>query len=261
MKQVKLGHQAPKGWKVNKFNSVEIDGDFAYCYSHNFLYNAEEEDEKLHNGLPCYYTDGRFHDTPHNYYKHCYLHWTRWKDISLKACIRRTLSCRNIPVETIVNFKKSWYFVGKRIDNSFNFKIKKENKLDIKFEVNKPSYFKNFTNCEFSKELTNKLRENGFLVSVFGNTSFLGDMINTASAHMGNKDFKDTTIDGEIAVAYGHGIRVGFSSFNNDYRGYSNGCDSVLWDKFDEFNKWSQCNEILKTESVDDIIKILKEKE
>jgi len=103
----KLGHQAPKGWRINRFNSIEIEGDLHYCYSHNFVYNCEEEERKLYNAEPCYYTDDRFVDTPHNYFHHTYLYWTRWKAISLRACIRRTLRCKNIPVGTIVEFRKS----------------------------------------------------------------------------------------------------------------------------------------------------------
>jgi len=30
----KLGHQAPQGYRVNLFNSIELDGDFALCDSH-----------------------------------------------------------------------------------------------------------------------------------------------------------------------------------------------------------------------------------
>jgi hypothetical protein len=40
--------------------------------------------------------------------------------------------------------------------------------------------------------------------------------------------------------------------------GYSNGRDNILFDKFGEFNKWSRCNEILKTTPIDEIIEILK---
>jgi len=255
----KLGHQAPKGWRVNDFNSIEIEGDFAYCKSHNFVYNSEEEKEKLYNAQPCYYTDKRFIDTIHNYYGETKLHWTRFKYISLKTCIRKVLKCRNIPVGTIVNFNKSWYVSKFKIDNSYKFKIKKENKLDINFEINMPEYFENFTNCEFSKELTNKLRENGFIVSVTKNESFLTNMFNTAIALTGKKGFENSEIEGDIAIAYGYGKKIGYSSFKNDFMGYSNGCDNILWDKFGEFDKWSRCNEIPKTESIDKIIEILKQ--
>ena len=55
-----VGHQAPKGLRGdNRFSRVDIRGDFAYCVSHNFVYNPEVEEEKLYNAKPCYYTDGR----------------------------------------------------------------------------------------------------------------------------------------------------------------------------------------------------------
>lgn len=254
----KLGHQAPKGYRVNRFNSIEISGDLHYCQSHNFVFNSEVEYQKLHWGLPCYYTDNRYYSTKFNFYKNTYIHWTRFKDISLKACIRKTLDCRNIPVGTVVEFRKSWYTVGKRIDNSFRFKVRKENRFDPDYQISKPSYSRNFSTCEFSKELTNKLRENGFLVSVHPNESFLLGMINTAKVLTG-KQPDDIRIEGEIAYAYGHNKIIGFSSYDNDFMGYSDGVENVLWDEFGEFDKWSRCNLISKKTSIDKIVDILKD--
>lgn len=256
MKQYKLGHQAPIGFRVNNFNSIEINGDFAYCKSHDFVYQPEVEKEKLYNGQPCYYTDNRFIDGS-NFYENCYIHWTRRKNISLKSCIRKALKCKNIPKGAIITFNKDWYYPKRNFSGSFNFIVKKENKLDFQFEINDPKYFKNFTNCEFSKTLTNKLRENGFIVGVEGNESFLGNMLNSAIAYTGKDDFQDTVIEGEIAIAYGHGKKIGFSSFDNDFMSYSNGCSNILWDRFGEFCKWSRCNEISKESSIDEIIEIL----
>lgn len=257
--QTKLGHQAPKNWRVNRFNSVEIEGDFAYCASHNFVYNVEEEQRKLYNGEPCYYTDARFVDGPYNFYNNTKLHWTRWKDISLKACMRKVRKCKGIPVGTLVGFNKSWYYTRKKIDNSFVYKVRKENPIDIKYEITLPEYTANFTSCEFSKKLTEALRANGFIVSVKVNTSFLGNMMNTAVAYVGGKELQDTTIKGEVAVAYGHGKKIGFSSYDDDYMGYSNGRKNVLFDNLGEFNKWSRCREIDKSTPINEIIDILKE--
>lgn len=259
MKQYKKGHEAPIGFRVNRFSSIELEGDFAYCKSHNFVYNTEIEKEKLYNGQACYYTDTRFIDTIHNFYQNCYLHLNRNKETSLKACIRKTLNIKNIPRGTIVSFKKSWYYPKFKFTGSFNFKIKKENNFDIQYEINKQSYFNNFTTCEFSKKLTNALRENGFIVSITKNESFLNNMLNSAIMHTGQTNFVDSEIKGETAIAYGHGKKIGFSSFKNDFMGYSNGCKNILWDHFGEFNKWSQSNEISKTTSIEDIINILKQ--
>lgn len=253
----KLGHNAPVPYKINRFNSIEIDGDWAYCLSHNFVYNTEVEDEKLHNGLPCYYTDARFVSGQYNYYKNTMLFWNRRKPISLKACIRRTMKCKNIPKGTIVEFNQNWYYPKTRIINTYCFKVKKENNIDIEYEVTKKGYSQNFTSCEFSQKLTKALRDNGFLVYVKPNTSFILDMFNHASSHVGSSNFIDSKINGEMAVAYGHGKRIGFSSYNDDYNGYSCGRDNILWDWGSDFNKWSQCFEIEKTSSIDEILEIL----
>jgi len=257
----KLGHQAPKGYRINRFNSIEIEGDLHYCYSHNFVYNCEEEERKLYDGEPCRYTDGRFSDTPHNYFHNTYLHWTHWKDISLKACIRKTLQCKNIPVGTIISFRKSWYYNGKKIDNSYLFKIRKENSFSKKdsfeYEINLPKYARNFDNCEFSQKLTEALRANGFIVEVSaGNPNFLSSMLNTAGAYIGESiDIQNE--EGQIAVAYGHGRKIGFSNGENSFRGYPNGCENILYDFYGEFDKWSRCIEIHKSTPIDEIIKIL----
>lgn len=258
-KVVKLGHNAPKGYIVNKFNYIELEGDWAYCWSHNFIYNTEIEEEKLYKGLPCYYTDDRFVDGS-NFYKSAYIFQNRRKPISLKSCIRKTMKCKGIPKGTIVRFEQGWYYPGKHVDGTYIFKIKKENKLDIEYQIS-DSWKKNFSTCEFSNNLTQALRENGFIVKVNQNTSFLTGMLNTAIALTGKGDLIDSKINGEIAVAYGHGKIIGFSSYNDDFRGYHCGCENILWDNFGEFNKWSRCSEIPKTTSIDEIIEILTDEE
>lgn len=252
----KLGHQAKKGWRINNFNHIHLDGDFAYCESHNFVYHPDVEEEKLYNAQPCYYTDNRFYDGD-NFYHSCYLYNRRFTAISLKSCIKRILKCKNIPVGTIVDLQKSWYYTN-GMPNNFLFKIRKENFKDFKYEINKKSYYKNFSTDEFSIALTNKLRENGFIVSVHPNTSFLMGMLNTAIAYTGKTDFVDSKIKGEIAVAYGHGKIIGYSSYDDDFRGYSLGEKSILFDFFGEFDKWSRCREIPKG-SIDDVENIITE--
>jgi hypothetical protein len=258
----KLGHQAPKGWRVNRFNSIEIDGDFAYCISHNFLYNSEEEERKLYNAKPCYYTDKRFIDTPYNFFKNTYLHLTRWKDISLKACIRKTLSCKNIPVGTIVRFNKTWYYCDKKIDNGYQFKIRKLNPLELKFEINMAMYSRNFDNDQWAQKLTKELRANKFIVGVSkGNTNFISNMISTAAAYTGQQ-IEANQEKGQTAIVYGHGMIIGFSTNRDTFMGYSNGKDNVLFDYFQEFNKWSQCYEISKDLTPKEIVKeLLKPRE
>lgn len=256
----KIGHQAPKPFRINRFNSVEIEGDFAYCASHKFVYNIEEEEKKLYNGEACYYTDKRFYDGRHNYYKNTKLHWTRFKDVSLKACMRMVRNCKNIPIGTIVSFQKSWYYTGKNVDNSFNYKVRKENKLELNYEVSYPGYFENFETCDFAKKLTDALRANGFLVYVRKeNPDYLMSMVSNAAAHIGQK-IEVEKVPEEIAFAYGHGKRIGFTARDNSLMGYSYARESVLFDWYDEFNKWSRCKEILKTTPIEEILETLMEK-
>ena len=258
----KLGHQAPKRWRYNRyFNYINISGDLHYCYSHDFVYDDVEEDRKLYNGEPCYHTDGRYISYKHNYYKECYLYWTRSKwnmDISLKSCIRRTLQCKNIPIGTIVKFSHDWYFRNKKIDMSYHFKVKKENSFDPKYEINLAKFSRNFDNCERSQKLTDALRANGFIVGVSkGNPDFLMGMVASAQEYSTGVRGEDKEDGGQIATAYGHGRMIGFSSGENSYRGYGYGCENILYDFFGEFNKWSQCIEIHKTTPIDDVIKQL----
>lgn len=263
----KLGHQAPKGMRLNDhFHYVEIDGELHYCYSHDFVYNDVEEERKLYNAQPCHYTDNRYVDGKHNYFKNCYLYWVRARwgrkhELSLKACMRVVNQCRNIPIDTVVHFNRDWYYTSKKgnyINMGYKFKVRKENLFDPKYQINMTSYGRDFRECERSQKLTEALRANGFIVSVSkGNPDFLMEMIGTAQEYTSGQRDADMEAGGQIATAYGHGIKIGFSSEDNTYRGYSYGCKSILYDYFQEFNKWSQCYEIDKELPADEIVKIL----
>ena len=264
----KLGHQAPKRLRFNRyFNYIMIRGDLHYCVSHDFVYNEVEEERKLYNAEPCYYTDARYVSGKHNYYKDCHLFWSRSKwgvkySLTLKTCMRIIRQCRNIPVGTIVDIKHDWYYTvkksGRAIPMGYRFKIKKENLFDPKYEINMKSYSRDFHCCERSQKLTEALRANGFIVSVSeGNPDFITSMINTAHEYCTGQREADKEAGGQIATAYGHGMMIGFSSGDNTYRGYSYGVKSVLFDYFGEFNKWSQCYEIDKTLPAEEIVEIL----
>lgn len=256
--QNKLGHQAPKGYRYDCFNYVTIDGDLHYCASHDFVYDCEEEERKLYDAKPCYYTDSRYVSGNHNYYKDCYLYfsrgrWGRSVELSLKACMRIVNQCRNIPVGTIVDFTKDWYITGKNIDLGYRFKVKKENIFDPKYEINMPRYSRNFDDDQWANELTDELRANGFIVGVSkSNVNFLSNMISHASAMTEPNDE-----EGQTAIAFGHGMKIGFSSGKDTFMGYSNGCDNVLFDYHNEFDKWSRCREIDKSLSPKEIVEIL----
>ena len=266
----KLGHQAPRGYVFNRyFNYVYIKGDLHYCASHDFVYDCVEEERKLYYGKPCYYTDARYLDGRGNFYKDCYLYQSRAKwgakyTLSLKACMRIVEQCRNIPVGTVVEFNRDWYYTKKNsnrpIPMSYYYKVRKENVFDPKYEINMKGYSRDFQNCTYSQELTEALRENGFIVRVSeGNPDFLMGMIATAQEYTGQERTADKEAGGQIATAYGKGIMLGFSSGDNTYRGYSYGVKSLLFDFFQEFNKWSQCHEIEKGTSPEEVIKLLNE--
>lgn len=241
----KLGWQAPKGWRTNEFQYINIEGDLHYCSSHNFVYSVEAEEEKLYNGLPCIYTDSRYKKSSHNSYRKTHLAWNRKNGVglSLKSCIRKTLSCRNIPAGTIVSFQKDWYYPRKKFSGSYKFKVRNENFFDPKYQINKKSYFKNFTTCERSQRLVEALRSNGFLVSVD---------INSHNVDENGKVFE------EYAQAFGYGKTIGFSSYGDSYYGYTDGIQLILWDYGHEFCKWSTCKGVGKEVSIKETLKILK---
>ena len=259
-KQIKLGYEAPKGLRVNSnFMYIEVK-DMHYCYSHDFWFNKEEQDRLLHTGKPCFYTDGYVEGNHNSYGEGCMI-WNRRGGFTLKKAFRLLKRTRNLPVGTIVEIGHNCVGKHKKSKKAYGlgykFKVKKENKFDPQYEVMRPSFFENFNTDQKSKDLTNLLRANGFLVSVNNkNPNFISGMIATASAAIGKSaDVSDE--GGEIAVAYGHGLRVGFSSNKSSYRGYSNGCENVLFDKWDEFNKWSQCYQISKEKTNEEILEIL----
>jgi len=249
-KNKKMGFQAQKGNRVKRFNYIHINGDLHYCESHNFMYNSDEESKKLHNGEACYYTDNRFYDGDFNYFKSTYLHFSRYsktmygKSISLKAALRKVKNCKGIPKNTIVEFNQDWH-IGKQ-DHSYLYKNKEYHPVNINYEVNSISFHDNFKCDEKMKSMVDLLRKNGFLVAVY----------NTNPGYLIGEN------PGEFAIAYGHGKRVGFSSNNDTFRGYSNGEDNVLWDKYGEFDKWSRCYEIPKQNTINEILmKLINDEE
>ncbi len=227
------------------FSYVTIDEEnnlntsFDYCYSHKFVFDSQEEKRKLYNGEACFYTDkrykraGAFHNVTITPFLERYL--------SLKACIRRTNKVRNIPVNTIVSFRTDWY-CEPLAHGTYCYRIKTENKFDPNYEISKPEYFVQPNADEWFNKIVNTLRVNGFLVGIQNNTGFLAGGV----------------FPGQVVVAYGHNKIIGISSNNETFRGYSDGVDNILYAKFDEFDKWSRCDRISKTENIVTILNILK---
>jgi len=234
-----MGHLAPKGSRQNhRFNYIEIKG-YHYCKSHDFVFNPDEENKKLHQGQPCFYTDSRYEEGALNYYKVCRLYSK--KSSSLKSFMRRISKCKNIPVGTSIMFDTGWYYAYKNVDTRYEYKVRKENTFDPNYKISHLSFYNNFQSCEYSKNLVDVLRDNGFLVQVW----------NTNPHRIYGEE------EGEFAIAYGHDKRVGFSSHKNSFRGYQNGCNNILWEYCDHFDKWSRCGQIPKGTPTKEILKVL----
>jgi hypothetical protein len=261
-KIITLGYQAPKGYRVNSgFGRIQIK-DMHYCASHNFWFDPEEQDRLLHLAQPCFYTDWNYAGGRWNFYREGSMGWWRKNGISLKKAFRLLKKTRNIPAGTIVDISHNCYGThksGKHYRLGFLYKVKRENKFDPQYEISKPSFFKNFNTDQKAKDLTDLLRANGFIVSVSNkNTNFLSSMIATAASYQGS-EVEPEQEDGETAVAYGHGLRVGYSSNKSTFYGYSIGVDLVLYDKWNEFDKWSRCHGISKEKTNEEIVKRLIE--
>lgn len=230
-KNIKLGHQSPSGYVMNRFNRIEIPHNnykkkYMYNESYNFVYNSYDEKMKLYMGLPCYYTDKRYYD---EFTSEKLKFNRRGFYQSLKSLIRFTNQVRNIPIGTIVEYQQDFCYKGTKIKTHYNYKIKKELLFETNYKIDLDEYFNNFTDCDKSKNLVELLRKNGFIVSVFHNEN----ANQTVEYYMG-----------QHAIGYGHGITFGFASNGNKLFGYSDTVYSISFDKFNEFDKWSKCNKI-----------------
>lgn len=239
-----------KDYKPRVFHTIYMNlREYCYCNSHHFVFNEHDEERKLYDAKPCVYTDIRFKYNSNS--SRLYLYNSK-KPISIRNAFRLIRKCKGLPIDNIElhNWNTKYYY---------RYKVKKVKPLDVVYEINNPLYEKHFTNCDFSNKLTKALRDNGFIVEVYENSSFLLDLVNYATIVTGGNNTIDSRIEGECAIAYGYGKKIGFSSFNDKLFGYSNGMDNILYDIFGSFDKWSRCEEIPKTTSIEEIVKILKE--
>lgn len=261
MKQIRSGFQTTPEYRAKKFNSIEISGDLHFCSSHGFVYNKEDEEKKLYDGLPCYYTDSRFEDGI-NFYKNCYLYWERKrkktvkgykenrkkrdkrrKAISLKSCIRRVRKIKGIPKGTVIKFNVGWYYTGRKANPSFTYIERRNERYTPDYQINNPEYFNNFEDDDRAKEIVNSMRDNGFLVKVLRKNPnrLIGDE------------------EGQACVAFGYGKKIGFASQNHPLFGYYDTIGLISYDYYGEFNKWSQCSyAIEKDQTTETIIEELK---
>ena len=241
---IKLGHQAPIGVRVNTCQDITVDGRFKYNPKYNLVYDHKKESYKLHQGQACYFTDARFNALSEQQFSYINDELTflnldcEGKNISHKAAIRKILRCKGFPVNTLVTFHKSWkYKKHQFLDNSFIFKIKKDN--PVSYNITEPSFFANVTLCDKAQELVVALRSNGFLVSVIKNT------------------LDDYTEWQEVAIAYGYGKKVGFSPIGMPVQHCYYGLDRVLWDTYENFGTWSRCNYIPMSLPTENIVSVL----
>lgn len=244
----KLGYHAPRGLRVNDgFMTIQVE-DLHWCDSHDFWFNIEEQDKMLHEGKPCIHTDSRYHVSRGNSFRRGEIGWSRLDKkgrggMTLKKTFRLLKHTRNLPVGTIAEIVHNCSGVFRRSKNyyglGYTYKVRKENIFDPKYEVNKPSYTHGFKLDEKADQLTSLMRDNGFIIRVF-----------TLDA---DEYTPEVT---EYAIAYGQGLRVGFTSNDSDSL-TTYGKDNVLFDKWDEFDKWQKCREILKTTPNEEILQIL----
>lgn len=195
----------------------------------NLWIDTVQQDKLLHNGEACFYTDPRFESTTYQEL----LWWRRPK--SLKTAFRKLQRSKGLSVGVKVNITNKYY--SSRGSYTRTWTCKKATKLPT-FQIG-GGFLNQATSNDWFNELVSLLRRSGFLVAVHNNVDFL------IGEH-----------PGQIAVAYGFGKRVGFSS-EGTFRGYGQGVESILWDWREEFDKWSRCNKILKTSSFEDILKTL----
>jgi hypothetical protein len=267
---IKRGYRCAKGWEPKDFGLIHIDGDLHLCSGPDgdFVFNTEHETKKLYMGKPCVYTDTRF-DTEKNLnsYHSTYVYYSRRKfdslrrssewckpnrtprqwgklPISLKACIRKIRKVKGIPKGTVIEFANHWYYPGsKNVPAYVYIHNGKDSEYEPNYQINEATFNNNFTEDVWAIELTDKLRAAGFLVQVYNE----------------NPGLIYGVSEGEMAVAYGFNKKIGFSTGNNDFRGYHIGCDHVLYDYYNCFDKWSKALIIKKTTPIDEIVRQLTE--
>lgn len=236
-----MGYNAPKPLRQKLFNSITIERQnkktYKYCINTNSWFCEEDQQQLLYLGLPCIYTDNRFSLNNGNVYATGFFYFNYNYPICLKTGMRWLRKSYNLPVGTIVDFRTSWYYKFKKIKTNFTYIVKKENPKQFDFKVNHPSFFNEINLDDKIGDLVNLMRLNGFIVRVY-------EVNNDGKTH-------------QECLAYGHNKIVGFSTGDNLYYGYTYGIENILWDRFNEFDKWSKCNQIKKTLSNEEILQIL----
>jgi len=243
-----MGYLAKKNKRINRgFTQAdfyqnpneEAWDERAWESKHNIIYDKQKMEELMAWGQPSIYTDVRF-DTEYE----MHLFWKSRKDKSLEACIRRLNKTRGLMKGDKILIKNAYMSrtsKNKPVSLDYIYRVKEDRPLDIKWEINGPYINNLFKSDEWANKLTLDLRKAGFIVNVYNSNPnrLIGEEL------------------GQIAIAWGWGKRVGFSSGSNNFMGYKDGEKNVLFDKWDCFDKWSRCETISKSESIESIVEKL----
>lgn len=213
-----------------KFNFATLKGPYGYCKSHNFVYNQDEEEKKLYNGQPCIYTDDRY-SGGFDLYMKADLIWSRYKSLSIKQMKNKLSSIRNIPEGAVIHLESAWYLRG--LGDKLQYHLKAHYiPFNPDYKVNLPEYSA-LPKDEWCRSFTVNLRNAGYLVAVYED-------------------------DTEYCIAYGWNKKLGFSPLGQPVAGYHHGLESILFDEYQCFDKWSKCEEISMNAPQEDIILYLQ---
>lgn len=237
---MKLRHISSKGTRKNYGwmpYVIQYGYSIGYSKSHKIIFNKTEQENLLAQGKACIYTDNRFYDFSD------YINL----GVTTKTVKRNASKLVNMSGDD-VNFDISNRYCW--VNHKTGTKQYPELQLKITLTQDLPEFEKHYGNIDLLTdpkiiELAHALKENGFFFRIHKNTGFL----------IGEP------IDDYIIMAYGENKMIGISEFNHSFRGYGYGCDNILWDFYADFDKWSRCFEIPKTNHTNKIIKILQSKD
>jgi hypothetical protein len=237
------------------------DKDKIYGY---VLIDDEDENRKLHYGEPCSYLDSRIYQD--DFVSSSYFTRYRKKKYSKKQILNILDGIYNVDKGAYMVISSNQQLVRKSTNEKKRFKLyHKPSYKRFRFRndlIQSPAFTSNFKNDEKANELITKLRAIGFVCKIQFEKEYIYDLEQGQTEYNGrsitseniNENLTLNSIEVECAVCYGMGIRIGISENKFSLFGYSNGCDNILFDKYDYFNKWSQCEEISKDNTIDEII-------
>jgi hypothetical protein len=195
-----------------------------------------EQEELLYNGKPCIYTDNNY-STEYNEYNYNINITKKRSGVSLKTVMRKINKYKNLTNETILlKIRNANYFPRLKMDLGVIFKMKPTNDI-VTFNKSKI-----FTDTSIIKD--GKIKE-------------IIDILIKLDFNIFKEEFDenyDGTVIKDIFVVYGANRKIGITQFDDTIYGYTDAMENILYDDYDEFDKWSRCKKIPKSNSVNDII-------